>query len=325
MMKTLKLQTFAPLFACFLLFTACTPASLTEMPTSEALPATETPVPTQEPTPTVTSLPLPCTIAFDSDRDGNREIYVMDPDGSNLVNLSNDPADDFAPAWSPDGSRIAFVSTRPNEQGSVQAIYVMNADGSNLYQLTTNIYSDWPDWSHDGSRITYTGNEDIHVINADGSGQPVNLTNSPERDNWPAWSPDDNQIVWSAGSDGNWNNFVMNADGSNVLKITDNGQVAAAQWTRDGRIFTGWGWAGQEPFCQNCLVDADGSNIADAGGKAELQRYFPFWTLEGERVEVALGGDEIQLVGEIYPGLFLNLTNNPAQDLNPDWPARCGQ
>lgn len=325
-MKTLKLSTITILFVCFLLFTGCGPAPVTEMPTSEAIPAAETPVPTQEPAPTATPLPLPCTIAFDSDRDGNREIYVMDPDGSNQVNLTNDPDDDFNPAWSPDGSQIAFVSTRPNEVSSKQAIYIMDANGGNVFQLTTNFYSDWPDWSHDGKQITYTGDEDIYVIKADGSGQPVNLTNSPETDAQPAWSPDGSKIAWLSGNGQNSNVFVMNADGSNILKLTDKGKVFSVLWTIDGEIFSDWDHP--DGVCKNCVMGADGSNIRNTGGKGEVQRYLPFKTSDGDRVEcisgnINAGNEEIYLVGEIYPDIFFNLTNNPGMDRNPDWPANC--
>jgi TolB protein len=328
-MKTTPISLLSIFFIIPLFITGCRPAAILDDIPTATVPPTETHLPTKEPTPTETPLPKPCTIAFDSDRDGNQEIYLMDPDGNNLVNLTNNPGDDFDPAWSPDGSQIAFVSTRENSQGGGQFIYVMNADGSGVRQLTLEHGNEWPDWSHDGSRITYTHGNDIYVINADGSGQPVNLTNSPEKDAQSTWSPDGSKIAWLSGDDQGWNIFVMNVDGSNILQITNNRQVSGVQWTVDGRIFTGWGWNDQEKLCNNCLVDADGSNITEAGGKTELQRYFPFWTLEGNRVEVAniqsnTGDDEIFLIGEIFPDLFLNLTNNPAEDRNPDWPAECG-
>ncbi|NIM52763.1 MAG: translocation protein TolB, partial [Gemmatimonadales bacterium] len=75
-------------------------------------------------------------IAFDRDsEDTNREIYVMDADGSNPVRLTSHPADETFPAWSPDGRWIAFESNRV-EDGGWQEIYVMRADGSNLVNLT---------------------------------------------------------------------------------------------------------------------------------------------------------------------------------------------
>jgi Tol biopolymer transport system component len=65
----------------------------------------------------------------------------------------------------------------------------MNADGGNVRQLNRENESNWPDWSHDGSRITYTAQGDIYVIDADGSAQSLNLTNSPEEDQQSTWSP----------------------------------------------------------------------------------------------------------------------------------------
>jgi len=111
---------------------------------------TEENIPTEEPV-------IPCTITFESNRDGNWEIYRMAPDGSENINLSNNPADDTKPAWSPDGTRIAFVSNRAASEEGSQQIFVMNADGSGVLQLTFTYWSDSPSWSHDGSQITYTG------------------------------------------------------------------------------------------------------------------------------------------------------------------------
>lgn len=311
-------------FLLALSLTACA-GTAPAVPVAESIPATDAPIPSVTPAPTEVP-PPPCLIAFDSDRDDNREIYVMEPDGGNPLNLTNHPADDWSPAWSPDGSRIAFVSDRENDHGSVQCIYVMNADGSDAHELIEDYYNDHPDWSPDGKRITFTSREDIYITNADGSGQPLNLTESPEKDAFPVWSPDGSQIAWLSGDDGNWQIFVMNVDGSGKRQLTGSGQINGVAWTVDGRLFTHW--QNDEAACSNCVMDPDGGNISDAGGKGDLVRYFPFWTADGQPVEVAnvdffTGDHEIYLVGEIFPDMFLNLTNHPAQDLNPHWPALC--
>jgi len=82
-------------------------------------------------------------IVFDSERDGNAEIYLMDADGSHQINLTNNPAWDYDPVWSPDGKKIAFSS---NRDGNWE-IYIMNADGSNQINLTNNPADDrFPAW-----------------------------------------------------------------------------------------------------------------------------------------------------------------------------------
>ena len=138
----------------FIIFTlaGCAPAAPAppDSPTAPASAPAETQA--EAPTPTVTieptaAPPMECTIAFDSNRDSNLEIYRMAPDGSQLLNLSNHPADDVRPAWSPDGSRIAFVSNRQNEYGGGNHIHLMNADGSDVQPLPFPAECDDPSWS----------------------------------------------------------------------------------------------------------------------------------------------------------------------------------
>ena len=137
-----------------------------------------------------------------------------------------------------------------------------------LHRLTEENSSRMPDWSPDGKRIAYSANGDIYVIAADGSSPSVNLTNSPEEDVNPGWSPDSSRIAWMSGSEGGWNIFVMDGSGGTRQKLTDDGKVSDVQWSVDGQLFTHWD--NQEAGCFNCVMDADGKNIKDAGGKGEI-------------------------------------------------------
>ena len=118
------------------------------------------------------------------------EIYVMDADGGNQRRLTNNPASDYAPSWSPDGKRIAFESDRKGDLVKFD-IYVMDADGGNQQKLTNHrAWDGSPSWSPDGERITFyssrEGNAEIYVMDADG-GSLQNLTNNPHSDASPAW------------------------------------------------------------------------------------------------------------------------------------------
>lgn len=137
-------------------------------------------------------------IVFNSNRDGNNEIYVMNPDGSNQTNLSNNSASDLYPTISPDGTKIVFSSDRDGDQ----EIYRMDADGSNLAQLTNNSFGDQgPVFSPDATKIAYFnyefGRTEVFVMDADGTNQ-TRLTGNSGYVGWnygAVWSPDGSRIV----------------------------------------------------------------------------------------------------------------------------------
>ncbi len=167
----------------------------------------------------------------------NDDIYVINTDGSNEINLTNHPARDSLPAWSPDGTRIAFVSDRDSKH----EIYVVNADGSNLKKLTSlNIESSWssdpPVWSPDGTKIAfaYALNMEgkIYVMNADGS----NLTVVGHY-RWGtdlSWSPDSSRIAFISLSENISALTVVNADGSNLTTLIDLALFQSLSWAPDG-------------------------------------------------------------------------------------------
>ena len=141
------------------------------------------------PAPKLTSNGL---ILFTSSRSGGgtTQLYTMNANGTGLTQLTTGPGSSDRGAWSPDGTKIAFMS---NRSGSWH-IYVMNANGSGVVQVTTHL-SRWPSWSPSGTQIVYmqtpvppTGNYNIFVMNSDGSNQ-VRLTADVPEDCCAAWSP----------------------------------------------------------------------------------------------------------------------------------------
>ena len=166
----------------------------------------------------------------------DREIVVFGFDGSAPKRLSNDPYTDDSPAWSPDGTQIAFTSDRTMDV----EIFVMDADGGNVQQLTHNPGEDWtPDWSPDGQRIVFagqvSGDFEISVMDADG-GNVEQLTASPGHDWGPVWSPDGRRIAFASDRSGNFDVYVMDADGGNVEQLTDDpSEDFEPVWSPDGK------------------------------------------------------------------------------------------
>jgi Tol biopolymer transport system component len=198
------------------------------------------------------------------------DIYVMNVDGSGLRRLTRSPQNDGDPVWSPDGRRLAFVRIR----GGRADIYVVNADGGGLRRLAHAIafrpfpgapssgFGANPAWSPDGRKIAFMsnrdGNDDIFVVNADGSGLR-NLTPSRGNDRkriwWvspdgPMWSPDGRKIVFRSRRDRpseleraacrprcqRDEIYVVDADGSRLRRLTRNWRFdGAAVWSPDGR------------------------------------------------------------------------------------------
>lgn len=161
-------------------------------------------------------------------------LYLMDADGiveTKLIPraLSLGLQQEFAPTWSPDGSQLAFIGYTRSLSGSTQTnIYVVNRDGTGLRQVTrfTNgalIGADKISWSRNGLKIAFAMVRDIHVVNSDGLSDPVNLTNTADRDESdPVFSPGGGRIAYVVN---HFNDklksglYIMKSSGQNPTQI----------------------------------------------------------------------------------------------------------
>jgi Tol biopolymer transport system component len=146
----------------------------------------------------------PESVAFNSSRDGNSELYVMNPDGTEQTRITDNSATDNQPHISPNGKKVAFRSNRitpTNPTGDFE-IFVMDIDdfyGTDVRQLTFNTADDvWPRWSPNGKQIAFhsnvDGNFEIYIVNSDTMAL-TRVTNYAGLDQWPEWSPDGNKLA----------------------------------------------------------------------------------------------------------------------------------
>ena len=272
-------------------------------------------------------------IAFESNQDGRCQgpnelgcqIYLMNSDGSNPRNLSNNSFSDVDPAWSPDGNQIAFV--RDAE------IYVMNADGSNQINLSNNNGVNlYPTWSPDGRLIAYTFADGpvaprLYVMNADGSNQRA-LEFAPCSDCFePAWSPDGNEIAFVASSDSNYQIWVSDSDGSNPRNLSNTSSFnGSPAWSPDGSqiAFTSDRSGNSEIY----LMNSDGTNQRNISNTPSRDEGQPSWSRDGSQITFTdCGSDLCVSPTEIYVmnadgSNQVKISNNPVDppnDQNPVW------
>ncbi len=328
-MKTEKVQFiyWFALIGIWMLVSGCNQ----DEPAIKTLPATSTEVMlTAEDSPEQPDANDVGSIVFYSHRDGNIEIYTMLPDGSNQRRITFNEFDDDSPAWSPDGSQIAFISNRddPDPLGCAQdcyyQLYLIKPDGSDEHKLiTTEFSTTHPDWHPDGTKLSFDTESnlqgDIYVVNADGSGLQLLI----EDGFWADWSPDGTQIVFCSKRDGNVEVFLADADGSNQRRLTKNRSLEYfPTWSPDGRRIAFARLEARQIF----VMDADGTNEQQLTYQRNAEN--PSWSPDGDYIAYQTSHDgnfEIYLV-KVDDALqlknstpFLRLTDNPAGDLWPDW------
>lgn len=230
-------------------------------------------------------------IAFVVSRDGEYEIFLMDENGAPFVRLSGGRD----PAWSPDGTRVAFTANEDR-----LGISIVNADGTGSVKLTDKpAYAQTPTWSPDGEQIAYAAADGIYVMDSDGTDvhRITGYTGPLACDDFdPSWSPDGARIAFAVRCDGGGLGiFTVDADGSDRAMVTGRvsleGESAESldlygepAWAPDGaRIaFTG-GNVNQIPTQHIYTINADGTGI-DRITDGDVSDWSPIWSPDGAEI-----------------------------------------
>jgi TolB protein len=278
------------------------------------------------------------TIAFvrvAGDRiDAAKEIYLMDADGSGARALTDAGADRMAaaePAWSPDGSKIAFVLGPAEHLGAYAGdgdIYVMDADGTGLTQLTDGLDAARPSWSPDGTRIVFVRDQgsSLVVMNADGSDRNEVRVDGDAYPPYqsPAWSPDGTRIAFQAspepGADTN-SVYVTNVDGTDISRLTRGSSDGSPAWSPDGATLA---YAGPDGIYLHDMVTGAEQRVTVCGKREDCGFDFePSWAPDGSRIVFTrqdYAGDSVQVFVVNTDGTRLQqLTRGPEWNRQPSW------
>ncbi|MBN1311317.1 MAG: serine/threonine-protein kinase [Anaerolineae bacterium] len=264
-----------------------------------------TPTNTLTPTATLTSLasntpsPVPTLVpgvlpppagggrlAFASNRYGDYDVFLIDSDRSNLRQITTSPASDYSPAWSPDGRQLALVSSRDGDAEiwivNVGCVALPEGCERNLVQLTFNMATDID----------------------------------------PAWSPNGQQIAYASNKDGDFEIYVMNADGSNIRAITDNSSDDfSPQWSPDGTKIVYHGQTGSSSHLYSVQVAGSTPEQLTSAGPLNL---WPDWAPDGSEIaytatNASVAGARALFILDLGTGQSTQLLDGEGNDEAPAW------
>jgi TolB protein len=299
-----------------------TPSIVAVAPTETSRPApTLTPSPTP---PIVLARPVP-SIAYQAKATGESgwSIFLMNSDGSNRLFLTEGQSGFLsAPAWSPDGSRIALVSDR----GGSSNIWTVATDGSDPLNITNHEAKDHsPAWSPDGEWIAFASVRDaayweLYVMRPDGSDVQRITWWEDASDLSPSWSPDGSRLAFATKRDGNWEIYSMDPDGSNLRRLTDHpADDTNPAWSPDGsRIAFESTRDGFTDIFMMTVTGGSATNITNTPWATDLG---PTWSPDGGRIAFYSDRDgawDIHIMASDGSGP-VKLTSGSTNDQVPSW------
>lgn len=270
-------------------------------------------------------LPPADQIAFESDQNGNWDIYLLDARANVVHNLSNHPADDLAPAWSPDGSELIFYSDHNGDHRAELHILNLETMETQPFGEQTRDYRR-AGWSPDGLQLVYTiGYGQMQLVNAEGTVIPLGYGFSPK------WSPDGNWIMYYADSPDSLNAeiYAFRATGSASLNLTHNtANDWSPSWSPDGdtiAFVTSRDGNAELYLMQNCLIATTDCGLTLRRLTANPSNdSSPAWSPDGRMLayETLQGENNDLFLIDVATLQMRTLYATPANERSPAWRPR---